>query len=419
MKWAVIFFCLIATFPISAWLRGNPQIVPTIWIAVGILPFAVGPFHLYLAPLSWADWPGYVKGLEVTGIDIASLAILLSLPRSSSPLPFKVSMLVYLVAVFVSASQALVPEAALFYPFQLARVFLFFSVVAKASAVDGRVAPSLLRGMLIGICFEACLMMFQRLVLGELQAVGTIGHQNGVGMLTNLIVFPFVALLLAGANGWEPVVAPVAGVVVTLLTVSRAALGLEGLGFAIVFSISSLRIWTNRKGLLALLAVLALIVLAPIAMLSMETRFTLHPETEYDERAAFERAASAIVAENPFGVGANHYTVFANVHGYNERAGVIPTPSSLSANVHNVYFLVTAETGWLGLVTFLGLILRPLVLAFVSGWRARNRLEGDLLLGLGVSLSVIYIHSLFEWIFVTYLYQYFFAAISGLIVGLS
>ena len=45
--------------------------------------------------------------------------------------------------------------------------------------------------------------------------------------------------------------------------------------------------------------------------------------------------------------------------------------------------------------------------------------RGDLLLGLGVALLTVYIHSYFEWIFFTTYVQYMFAITVGLVAGLA
>ena len=146
-----------------------------------------------LAPLA-----RHPREIEVSALDVLALAIYLSLSRGGEPLPFKVAMGFYLAAVLLSAIQATVPFAAIFYVWQLARVFLVYAVVTKACA-DERVAPSLLKGLAIGLCFEACVVIWDRFHLGVIQASGTFGHQNLLGMVSHFVLFPFFALLI----GWR------------------------------------------------------------------------------------------------------------------------------------------------------------------------------------------------------------------------
>src|SRR5262249_18417046 len=109
---------------LTGWLRRNPWALPRVMLLVGFLPFAIVPLHLYLALISWPEWPGYVKGMEFSLLDGVALAVYFSLPRGRGKLHFRVSMALYFAAVLLAVFQAQVTQAALFYPWQLARVFL-------------------------------------------------------------------------------------------------------------------------------------------------------------------------------------------------------------------------------------------------------------------------------------------------------
>jgi O-antigen ligase len=165
---------------------------------------------------------------------------------------------------------------------------------------------------------------------------------------------------------------------------------------------------------------MTIIVLAPMALSSFEARFAREEQAGLvvdEERSALERAASMILEDHPMGIGPNSYVVVANVEGYNARAKVAWT--SGSAHVHNVYWLVADESGYLGLFTFIILLSRPLIVAFRCGWRSRADYRGDLLLGFGVALLTVYLHSFYEWIFVMFQTQYMFAFSVGAVVGLA
>jgi O-antigen ligase len=420
VKWAALAILLATLLPLCGWLRRNPRNVPKIWVLVGFLPFGIGVFHLYMAVISWAGWGGYVKGLEISVLDILALALYLSLPRGGPALPFRLSMALYFFAVLLSIFDARVPMAALFYAWQLARMFLVYTVVAKASAQDQRVVPALLTGMALGLCLEAGDAVWERFVGGVLQAGGTMGHQNLLGLTSHFALFPWIALLLAGERGWRPVVAPLAGLIVAALTVSRATVGLVGGGFIVLFGLSAKRRWTPRKAMLLCAGAGAACLLAPFILSSFQQRFSEQVQgSNYDERAAFEKAAALMISDHPMGVGANNYVMVANIDGYNNRAGVASISGSDSANVHNIYYLVAAETGYVGLVTFALVLLQPLVVAFRASSRNPRDRRGDLLLGLGLAMLIVYIHSYFEWVFITYPPQYMFAINAGLVAGLA
>jgi O-antigen ligase len=419
VKWVGFVILLAAVSPLSAWLRRNPSQAPKAWMLLGLFPFILTIFHSVIALISDVGWPGYVKGIEFSVLDAFALALYFSLPGERQPLPFRFAMASYFLAVLLSAFLAQVPMSAFFYAWQLARVFLLYAVVVRGCA-DPRVAPAILKGMAAGLIMEAGFAIWDRFGAGALQAAGTFGHQNLLGLISHFVVFPWFALVLAGQERL-PAFVVLAGAIVEVLTTSRATVGLAGLGYATLYMLSALRQWTSRKAMVLLIGAVALSILAPLALSSFGERFKSieSGETDYDERAAFEKAAAMMLADHPFGVGPNNYVMVANISGYNRAAGVALIEGSDSANVHNVYRLVAAESGYLGLFTFVLFLFRPLMVALLCGWRNRGDRRGDLLLGLGVALLIVYIHCLYEWIFVTLEAQYIFALDVGLIAGLA
>lgn len=421
MKWVFLFIALASVLPLSGWLRRNPREAPKIWILVGFLAVEHGPLHLYMAVDSWAgQWPGYVLGAEISLLDIIILAIYFALPRSRHSVPFLFSMGFYFFAVLLSVFQASVPSAALFYCWQIARIFFVYAVVTKACA-DERVVPALLKGIAIGLFLAAVQALWERFGAGVLQTAGGFPHRNFLGIVSHFIVFPFFALVLAGERGWLPYVVSFAGAIVAVLTTSRATIAFAGLGYFAVFVISALRGWTPRKAKVMVAGAIAIVALSPLLLSSFEQRFGSNVESSFFEpdeaRVQMEDAARMMLSDHPMGVGANHYVIAANTLGYNARSGLAWT--SYGAYVHNVYWLVAVETGYFGLFAFVILLLRPLAVAFLCGWRNRGDKRGDLLLGLGVGLLTVYLHSFYEWIFISFQSEYLFAVNAAMVAGLA
>lgn len=419
MKWLVLVGVLGSVLPIAFWLRDRPEIRLKLFTVISFLPFVLSVLtQLDIAVVSWRTWLGYTHGIEVTAIDVLALALLISLPRAEQPLPFRFVFSLYFATVLISILQAKVPLAATFYAWQFLRMFLLFAVIARACSADARVPIALLKGMAAGLVMQSIVAVWQRYGLGAVQTHGTFVHQNTLGMVSHMVALPLFALLLAGHRRWHTLAAPLSAATVAVLTASRAALGLTAVGLSFVLILSGLRRWTGRKAFITVLGLLLVSSLAPLAVSSFERRFAATPfERDYGEREAFNRAAALMVAENPMGVGANHYVVMAKNHGYSDRAGVIAFEASRNAHVHNAYLLAAAETGYAGLLALLMLMLRPLTVAFVYGWRYRDDLRGDLLLGLGSALLMVYVHSLFEWILFTAQVQYLFVIAVGIVAG--
>jgi O-antigen ligase len=420
MKWVAFLIGVAAIMPLSGWLRRNPSESPKVWMLIGFLPFVLHHFHMYMAVISWAEWGGYAKGAEFTVLDLIALAVYLSLPGQRHPLPFRLSMGLYFFAVLLCVLPAEFPMAALFYPWQLARMFLVYATVARGVYADPRVAPALTKGMAVALIMEAVVVIMQRLLLGMLQTPGTFLHQNMLGVLTHFVVLPFFALYLAGRRGWLPSAVILAGVVVDILTVSRATIGLAGVGFATVFILSAVRQWTPRKARVLLFGLAMMTILVPAALVSLNQRANGNNEVASDsERAAYSAGAAMMFADHPMGVGPNHFTLIANLGGYYSMAGVAAYDAARYQNVHNSYWLVACETGYLGLVSLVLFLLHPLIVAFRCAWNHRGDQRGDWLLGFGVSLLTVYLHCFFEWIVVDYQFQYILAMQVGLVAGLA
>jgi O-antigen ligase len=365
------------------------------------------------------EWGGYVKGAEISVLDLIALCLYTSLPRSPHPLAFRYAMGFYFLAALISSFQALAPLQSLFYPWQLARMFLVYATVVRG-CVDLQVTRALMKGMGAALIMELFLVIWQRFGLGLIQTGGTLGHQNFLGIMSHLVILPFFALMLAGPRGSLPVAVVVAGAIIDVSTASRATVGLAAFGFVAIFVLSAIGKWTPRKGRALLIGAVALALLTPAVMVAFQERFNWVPlgdEESYDERGAYKTAAAMMLSDHPMGIGANHFAVIGNVGQYYERANVGAYASGRAGNVHNIYYLVAAETGYLGLIAFLILLSCPLIVAFRCGWRNLGDDRGNLLLGFGVALVAVYFHSWVEWSLATFSAEYLLVMTMGLIAS--
>lgn len=418
MKWTVLVCALICLVPFADFIHRHPRYVPAVWVVMGLLPFAQSAVPFFdIALISWNLWPGYVKGLEISALDLFAVAAWLTLPRTTRRLPFRLPMALYLAAVLLSALQAQVPEAALFYAWQLLRMFFVYLVVARACA-DERNVRALLAGMAAGICIQAIVVVWQKFGLGIGQPSGTFGHQNTLGMVAHFITIPCFALLLARDRSWPSYLAPVSGWIVAALSGSRAALGLAALGAGLLLVVSTARRLTSWKAKVGTILIIAAAASLP-AVVSLQTRTAAEYAGSNRDRAAHDAAAAAIVADHPLGIGANNYSFFSISQAYTQRAGVLSGTIEVSSHVHDVFRLTAAELGWHGLFAFALVLLWPLVTAAACAWRQRDDPRGELALGLGIALGTVYLHGFFEWIFLTVQTQYLFATTLGMTAGLA
>jgi hypothetical protein len=423
MKWGVLILLAVLVRPLSTRLRNNPDLRLRIFALAAFLPFVLGSnLHLYWALVNWR-WVGYVKGAEVSLLDFIALSLYLSVPRPERRLPFRRSIVIYIAVTALSAIWALYPAAALFYPLQLGRALLVCVTVYRGICVDRRVPEAVLNGLAAGMFLEVGFAVWQR-AHGVLQTPGTLDSQNLLGMVSHFAIFPFFALILGGRGGRLAPAVVAAGLVIAILTASRGTIALDFLGLATVFVLSAIGQWTPLKTKVLWAGVAVTAVFTIFAASSLQQRFhggggpELGLSQEDDERLKFKEAAALMLADHPMGVGANHFNMVANVGGYFTSVGEL-WGAGRASNVHNVYWLVLAETGYIGLIAFVAFLLPPMIAAFRCSFRHRGDPRGDLLLGLGVALLVVYVHSFEEWIFVVFETQYLLAILFGLVAGLT
>lgn len=400
-----------------AWLRRSPRQRKWAYLGVGILPFVISALNLDAAFVTWPAWPGYAKGIVVSLLDTLAIAILVTSRAPFKKLPFLLIFLAYLFAVALSIAASSLPMSSFFYLFQVGRVLLIFVAVASFAG-DPRAIRWLSFGLALGAIFQAVATIDQRLS-GVVQASGTMGHQNLLGLMLHFVTLPLLALLLAGERNKLIMLGVLAALVAVALGASRGTVGFVAIGIVLLLTFSLLRRSTAQKWKIVGLAVVAFAIVAPIAMISFQERFTIRPVNEGsdEERLAFERAAKSMWNDHPMGVGANQYVLVANSQGYSARAGVIWNWASRSANVHNMYLLAAAETGWPGFLTFIALLLIPTVQGLVFAFRNRRDPRGEVVLGASVTFLILGLHGLYEWVFVVYHAQYVFAIALGIVAG--
>ena len=413
----LIFFTCIPV--LAAAIRSDSIIRSRVWVLLGASPYIYGWAHLSVSIVSWAYWPGYVKGIIVALPDLLAIGLLISTPKRRIRSGVLVAFGLYILAAFSSMLVSDVPFASFLYVWQLLRIFLIAAAVARISV--GSDAPRhIVYGLCYGIAFQALFSIIQHFGYGVVQASGTMGHQNLLGMMTHFALLTALALILAGDRALILKVGVAAACITIALTGSRGTLGFASAGVVVLFAFSLLQRPTAKKMRVAGAALAVLLVLAPVAYFTLEKRFaTSNDNGTYDERAAFKRAANAMWADHPFGVGANEYVVVANTKGYSANAGVIWTGGSRAANVHNAYLLIAAETGWFGLITFLLLYVTAIISGIRAAWTKPLSQHNELALGAVVALVTVATHNFYEWIFVTELTQYLFGLMLGFTMGLG
>ncbi|GAA4214393.1 hypothetical protein GCM10022253_06970 [Sphingomonas endophytica] len=417
MKW-VFLLLLLGLCPALASSARKARYQPAFAFAMGFAPFLLSLWHLYVAPVSFPYWPGHTKGIEVSVIDALAVAILIGTPRRKKRAPLIWLFISYTVLTALSAAWAIDKLAALGYAAQLVRMLLVF-LAARRLAANPHAYKAAVAGGVAALCVELFYAVQQHLE-GVLQPGGTLGAQNLLGLMTNLVGIPALSLLLANVRGWQSKVGPPVALAIDVLTASRATLGFGAAGMGALLLISSKWRWTARKAMVFGLAGVAALALTPVAITTIGKRVNSNNvESSNAEREAFKQAAWMIIKDYPAGVGANCYVVISNIGNYASRAGVNSMSGSRATNVHDSYLLVTAETGMISAIVLVLFIGGGVLKIIRTAFQYRKDKRGDYLLGIGMSLLTAGLHLKFEWAFVMSPVQYLMFLFLGLGVGLS
>ena len=398
----LLLLVILATLPlILSVLRSQPHRRPLAMTGIALALFLGSALRVDGTLISWPMWTGTSRGMQVSLVDTLALALILTRRPVPGRLPFWGLLGFYALPLALSLIPAAVPMASFFTCWNYARVVLVFAAVAGECHRDD-MRRALLTGLALGLILQAGYVAQQK-ASGMVQAMGTMVHQNVLGLMTELALIPLLAALLGGDR--RKII--LAGVAAALIVVagggSRGTMGFAGGGAVVMILLSLIRGVTPAKMRVLGFAVLGLAVAAPIGFITLKDRFgNTSMTTQDDQRPAFERSARAMSADHPMGVGANLYVTTANLKGYADRAGVAWNFSNRSAPVHNAYLLARAETGWLGEIALILLIVIPMLRGLKIAFAHRQGMPGEVALGSAVAIGVNAIHNNYEFATHTY-----------------
>jgi O-antigen ligase len=376
-------------------LRGSSRRRRWAFCAIGLLPMLNGlPIEGFI--YGWPTWQGISRGLSVSIPVMLSLALVLTRPRMRVKPPFLGLFGFYALPLLFSIFFASVWLATVFVWWQfLCVLVVFYAIAGEGHKLDVR--ASILTGFALGLLYQAANLLPQKLS-GVVQAAGTFGHQNVLGLAIELTLLPILAAALGGDRRMVLLSGVAAALICIAGTGSRGTIGIAGLAIVLLICMSLARRATSRKFGIAALGVLALAIATPFAIGTLNDRFQGGSlVTSETEREGFENAARAMVDKHPFGVGANQFVLVSNRDGYADRFGIPWQMADRSMPVHNAYLLARAETGWLGEVSFVLILFVPMILALRTAFRDRKFSGGEVLIGSAVALIANMAHNNYEF----------------------
>ncbi len=352
-------------------------------ILLCMLAFLV-PFYLGKAVFDWPESTSYNTNVSIYLSDILALILLLiflgELARRkvkfSSFSQIMVPALVWLIFSSFSVAAAKDGELFLFQMFNMGKMVLLCWVIASSVRNDSELTI-VISGLMLGMVFQSLVGIYQGItgnplnlsflagtvtVNEQMLSGGLVSRVSGTLMTPNTFAMylstgvPFALALLFSRT--KLFVKILAGIILCLMgwalifSLSRAAWGIFILTICIVLVLA-----IRRKRISSMAAIViagaAAVVLSGVALLysdRIQARLTSYDQGSVATRFTLAEAALAIIRDNPVvGIGLNNYTLVSPRYDPADAAAW----NEFTPIVHNVFLLIAAETGLLGLGTFM------------------------------------------------------------------
>jgi hypothetical protein len=268
-----------------------------------------------------------------------------------------------------------------------------------------------LRVMAFTMIWELIICLKLKYLAGQYQVRGTFEHQNPLAMYSILIGMIFLATGLGpafkGANllmfGFM-----CTGAIVEF-TLSRGALVMFGVGTIGVVLASLADKFTKRRVMVTCLMGLLGGIFLTLAMDSIISRFNDKGNAASGElREVMKNACRAMVHDHPLGIGWNNYALVVNppypyaqiYYDWLSGKGQTPDESAPNSVVESHYYLLLAETGYVGLNSWLLLIFVGLYRNLRAMWFFGHSFRRCLSLGVLVGCALNYEQSTLERVLV-------------------
>lgn len=383
--------------------------------AVYVLMFLLG-LHidttvLMLGSIEW--YRGVTKGYEFTMMEILSVSLIFAclLNHKRKFILFPLGTLLWFLYVGCS-SLSLISALNTNYVFmsivKYAKVWLIVWAVANYVR-SRREVHIVLTGLSVMLIYQFLIVAKMKWIDGYYQVRGLFEHQNPLAMFTYMAALPILAAAMSPATqklrGLVYFAAFGCSGIIVLASLSRAALAFFAVGTAAVVAlgffdrISGRRLLTVAAMSLGGLFVLSMTLDTIIARFNDEGN-----EASGETREVMNLAAKAMLDANFFGVGWNNFGKAINhpypygdvIDDWNRDRGHKVDYDYAKGVVESHYWLLKAETGWLGFLSYLLFII-------YIGWRTiplilarRGSLEAAIAVGILIGFGITYVHSSLE-----------------------
>jgi len=273
---------------------------------------------------------------------------------------------------------------------------------------EERDITTLLKAMTVALVTQMLVVLKMKYVDGFYQIHGWFEHQNPLAMWAYMCGLPLLAAAMSNASRVDSrwyLTGFIASAVIVQSALSRAALLAFAAGVILVIGLALLdRVTAKRVVFVAGLGLAGLLGCL-LAMNTIISRF--HDEgneASGETRVVMNLAAYAMLQSSRVGIGWNNFGLVINppypygdvIDDWERSHGHRVDENYAKGIVESHYWLLLAETGYAGFVTYLLFIFASLWWCVRGLWYGRGRFPGVFMGGLFVALALIYLHSNLE-----------------------
>jgi putative inorganic carbon (HCO3(-)) transporter len=374
-------------------------------IVVVELPLQIDKYFLHDMDLALTGaLSGFIVSISTFCLILLYAQWLPKLVIESRPLRGNFALTIYTAIVTASTIWALQPSLALYETFLLGQSFLLFIYIVNTVTERNDV-------IFIVTCLTLCLAgegmmmlltqgLHRTLSLGPIyfdyneitnRVSGSLGAANVAASFFNLLL-PLCCCLLFSTNSKRlrqlSAIALLLGGLGLVLTLSRGGWIGTTFSIGICVAIALQKKWLSHTLFIKLSLGCGLLIIACLPLLA--ERIFGDDNGSAQSRISLMQISTLIIADHPFGVGANNWAV-AGQH-YADRTNF---REEWFYTVHNKYLLVLTEVGIIGFLAFGAFILTTIR----SGWRIlgrSDRLLTPIALGLTAGICGQQIHMMGE-----------------------
>lgn len=413
IKLFVAFFSYFVIAPAAAIVVARSQrlLDLSVFVLIFCLGLHIDQTVIMVGSIEW--YRGVTKGFEFNVMSV--MAILIIVATAANPkTPLRLLPTGTLAWCAYVGSSALSLLSALNASYVFMSILKFGQAWLIAFAIANYVRSTrqihtVLSSLAILIFYQFFVVAKMKWIDGFYQVRGLFEHQNPLAMFTYMATIPLLAAALSPQTSKLRATlyyaAFTCGAIIILAALSRASLAVFALGVLATVTAGFADRFTSRRVLNLLLMALGATALLAATFDTIVGRFNDEGNDASGEtRVVMNRAAKAMLDQNPFGVGWNNFGKAINhpypygdvIDDWNRDRGQAVDPDYAKGVTESHYWLILAENGLPGFVSylfFIGLIhFHLLRLTF----HQRGSLSAALASGILIAFTLTYLHSTLE-----------------------